>query len=180
MTSAAISRRQFLRGDLSGKRRAIRPPWARDEAAFAESCTRCGDCIVACPESILVLGAEGYPTVDFRRGDCSFCAECADRCTSGALRRPKGVTPPWTLRAEFGERCLNTRGVVCSSCAEYCEAGAIRIRPRVGGAGQPEIDPALCNGCGACYRPCPVEAIALNYRNEPVDSNQQNAVRASA
>jgi Na+-translocating ferredoxin:NAD+ oxidoreductase RNF subunit RnfB len=36
---------------------------------------------------------------------------------------------------------------------------------------EPQIDPALCRGCGVCIRKCPVEAISgerkqLHYINE--------------
>lgn len=180
MTTAAISRRQFLRGDLRGEQRAIRPPWARGEEAFTELCTRCGECVAACPESILVVGADGYPAVNFRRGDCSFCAQCTTGCSTGALLPSGSVTSPWNVRAKIGEVCLPAQGVVCSSCAEHCEVDAIRIRPVAGGVGQPELDHVRCSGCGACYRPCPVGAITLSYRDDAVDSKQQSAVRASA
>ena len=95
---ADISRRRFLRGDFSGSRSAPRPPWARAEAAFAAACTRCRDCVNACPQRILVLDGAGRPTVDFGRGECTFCGKCVEACTPRALERREGA-PPWQRRA---------------------------------------------------------------------------------
>ena len=68
-----ISRAQFLRGDVGGKHRPFRPPWALDEYDFTETCTRCGECIKQCEEQILVEARGKFPVVDFRRGECTFC-----------------------------------------------------------------------------------------------------------
>ena len=62
------SRRGFLRG-RPRPRAEIRPPWALTEPAFSARCTRCGDCLTACPQKILVAGDGGFPTVDFARGE---------------------------------------------------------------------------------------------------------------
>ena len=59
------------------------------------------------------------------------------------------------------ENCLAYGNTVCRSCAEACEPGAIRFRPRLGGAALPEVDAAVCTGCGACVAPCPAKAIGL-------------------
>jgi len=71
-----ISRAQFLRGDVGGKHRPFRPPWALDEYDFTETCTRCGECIKQCEEQILVEARGKFPVVDFRRGECTFCEVC--------------------------------------------------------------------------------------------------------
>ena len=84
---AQISRRQFLRGNFSGSNTVPRPPWALAEAAFASACTRCGDCINACPQHILVLDREARPTLDFGRGECTFCGKCVDACQPQALMK---------------------------------------------------------------------------------------------
>lgn len=155
----SISRTQFLRGDFRGSSDPIRPPWALAEAAFTDACSRCGDCIRACPEKIIIKGRSGFPEVDFRRGECSFCGECAAHCGDAALLRDDSA--PWLLRAVVTAGCLGRQGVVCMSCKEQCPHSAIRIRPQAGGVAIPEVDPLSCTGCGACYQPCPVGAIAL-------------------
>lgn len=155
-----ISRRQFLRGNFSAKKAAIRPPWALAEAAFVSACTRCCDCVNACPQHILVIDGNGQPTVDFGRGECTFCGECAEACLPRALYR-KESEAPWRLKAHIENNCLARNNVVCRACGDACPVQAIRFRPNIMAAAQPEIEAVICNGCGACYAPCPANAIRL-------------------
>lgn len=157
--TASMSRRGFLRGRTHAVDAPRRPPWALAEAGFVARCTRCSACIDHCPTQILVRADGGYPAVDFSRGECTFCGECASRCEPGALRRTDDA--PWTLRARIGEACLSAQGVECRVCGESCPAGAIRFRPRLGGVALPVLETEACTGCGACFGPCPVRAIAL-------------------
>ena len=159
--STAISRMQFLRGDISGRDTPARPPWALAEARFTARCTRCGDCLDACPTDILYKGRGGFPQVDFSRGECLFCADCTDVCTPAALQKSPGRAP-WTLKVSLDtETCIAFQGVECRACADPCEPRAIRMRPRIGGVALPTIDLSSCTGCGACYAPCPVQALRI-------------------
>lgn len=165
-SSVNLSRRGFLRARLSVPS-VLRPPWALDEQRFANVCTRCDDCLSACPTGIVVRGDGGYPTVDFSRGECTFCGACATRCRSGALRHDvAGGQRPWSYRARIAETCFAQRNVVCRSCGDACGARVIRFRPRLGGAALPEIDANACSGCGACVAPCPAQAIAITHDQE--------------
>lgn len=157
---ADISRRQFLRGNFSGRKIVLRPPWARAEAAFVAACTRCGDCISACPQHILALDMEARPMLDFGRGECTFCGKCVDACQPQALVKREGE-PPWLLKATIRENCLARANVVCRACGDACPVQAIRFRPAIMAAARPEVDASLCTGCGACYAPCPAQAIKL-------------------
>ena len=161
MESAVLSRRSFLRGRIRSVAPAQRPPWALDEAAFIERCTRCDACIRACPTDILVPAEGGYPSVDFSRGECTFCGECVSRCEPAALRRDSVADEAWPIRARIGESCLAANGVECRVCGENCPTNAIRFTLRVGGAALPALSLESCNGCGACFAPCPVRAIAV-------------------
>lgn len=157
----AISRMQFLRGDFVGRDVPLRPPWAVAEETFTSSCDRCGRCSQACPAHILVPGRGGFPVVDFSQGECLFCAECVDACTPGALRKSANQAP-WSLKASVdAETCIAFQGVECRACSDPCEPRAIRMRPRVGGVALPDIDLPSCTGCGACYAPCPVQALSI-------------------
>jgi ferredoxin-type protein NapF len=153
------SRRGFLRGRPSPKAE-IRPPWALAEALFINHCTRCNDCLPACPQHIVIAGDGGYPTVDFSRNECTFCGECTKACRPQALMRHDDQ-PPWTIKALISDLCLARKGVECRICGDFCDVRAIRFTPRLGGTALPEITLETCNGCGACVAPCPTGAIAI-------------------
>lgn len=161
------SRRDFLRGRRSSVPPAPRPPWALAEAEFLAGCTRCGECLRACPAGILVSGEGGFPTVDFARGECSFCGECVSVCAPRVLYRDAG-RPAWNHRARIFDACLARQGVECRICGEACGTGALRFRPRAGGVALPQLDDAACTGCGACLAPCPTRAIAMAQGVEAV------------
>jgi len=160
MLPAKMNRRQFLQFGRNKKTDVIRPPWALAEETFQHACTRCGDCIDACPEKILIReGVNGYPQVDFKRGECTFCGDCVERCPTAALDR--SLATAWQVKAVIGDVCLAFRHVICCTCAEQCEAGAISFKPQRGGVGQPDINLQSCIGCGACVAPCPTQAIEV-------------------
>jgi ferredoxin-type protein NapF len=155
-----LSRRGFLRGRVRPKAE-IRPPWALSESEFVDRCTRCNDCLKACPQGILVPGEGGYPTVDFSRGECTFCADCVAACQPRALLRSGEDTSPWPYKAQVSEACLPKKGVECRVCGDFCDVRAIRFTPRIGGNPLPDIDTETCTGCGACVAPCPATAISI-------------------
>lgn len=166
-----ISRRQFLRGRLAAKHRAMRPPWAVEEPAFLERCSRCGDCITACEEGV-IQSDSGYPQLVFTDSGCSFCGDCANACNTGALLNTNDSTEPgWNYSASLNdEHCLAHRGVVCQVCAEQCDAGAIRFQLAAGRVPTPELSSADCTACGYCIAACPGKALSIIPFNR---SNQQ-------
>ncbi|MFQ6074689.1 MAG: 4Fe-4S dicluster domain-containing protein [Candidatus Bathyarchaeia archaeon] len=48
-----------------------------------ETCSKCGDCALYCPEGVFVQDDEGYyyPTYDY----CKGCGVCAHECPTGAI-----------------------------------------------------------------------------------------------
>ena len=164
MSSPDLNRRSFLRGKIKPPSVAVfRPPWAVDESQFLENCTRCDDCIEACPEGILVRGDGGFPTVNFKQGECTFCAQCARSCKEGAIHYYDGLTPAlaWNLDVSFSSTCLSLNGIVCRICGDSCEPQAIRFQLKVGGISVPQIAGDDCTGCGACLAICPVDAVQI-------------------
>jgi ferredoxin-type protein NapF len=159
-----ISRRQFLRGDFTNRRLALRPPWAVDEQLFLQRCYQCGDCVAACPTHLIEPGDGDYPRVNFEHGECCFCGDCAKACTRGALRY--STQAPWSLTARVNDACLARHGVVCEVCGEQCAAHAITFSRSANAVPAPLLNPAACNGCGACVAPCPVQAIFMQPANE--------------
>ena len=82
-----ITRMQFLRGDMKGKKKPFRPPWAIPEQYFVDFCTRCDKCIEACFDELIVKGRGGYPQMDFKQGGCDFCEDCLNVCETSALKK---------------------------------------------------------------------------------------------
>jgi ferredoxin-type protein NapF len=149
-----------MRGDFKTRPAPQRPPWALAEEPFLAACSRCGECLPVCPTRIIVL-VRGYPEVDFKRGECTFCGACAAACKDGALLRAEGHATPWAIKAMIAESCIPRRGVECRICGDHCTVAAIRFSPRLGGPPLAEVDAGSCTGCGACVAPCPVAAISV-------------------
>lgn len=169
-----ISRRFFLRGQVSASSKAIstpiRPPWALNESLFVESCSRCSDCVSACPQGIISAGDAGFPEVSFKQGECTFCADCIRACKTGALDASvlsqqivdqASRQQAWNLDVSIQSNCLSLNAVVCRACGDNCETQAIRFKLKVGGISEPQILEDDCTGCGACVAVCPVDAVKI-------------------
>ncbi len=155
------SRRAALFGSTFARTGPTRPPWT-DEERVAEACTRCGDCITACPENVLKTGQGGFPefTPNEGTGMCTFCGACADACAASVFDLGREV--PWSLTVSIeSSACLAHAGIHCSSCREACDENAIRMEPRIGGPSLPLITETKCTGCGACVGICPGQAVSL-------------------
>jgi len=135
------------------------------EDDFVEKCTRCGDCIRACPQKIIIKGSGGYPEIDFSLNGCELCEECLDVCRDGALikvTQAEHGDVPWSHKAQIQENCLSLKGTICRSCGEACDEKVIHFTLQTGGVAVPTVDESRCTGCGFCYAVCPVRAVALN------------------
>ena len=80
------ARRNLLRGRMRAEPAPLRPPYSTN-TSIIDACTCCGACVAACHEGIVVRGDGGFPEVDFSRGECTFCADCAQ-----ALALPRSST----------------------------------------------------------------------------------------
>ncbi len=148
------TRREFFK---RGKTE-IRPPWALKSELFFAACTRCHDCIPACPNHIISTDKFNYPLLDFGKGECTFCGKCLTACTPQALL---SAEKPWDYIAVIKESCLALHGTLCRLCGDECESRAISFPPQLAGFGPPVISASTCTGCGACLRQCPTQAISL-------------------
>lgn len=147
----------------------LRPPNARMGAQFSSLCTRCGNCVRACPTRIIDrdLGGHGLaslltPVLSFRNGYCrEDCTRCTEVCPSGAilplLVRDKASVRIGLPRVDR-DVCLLSEDRECSACARWCPYGAIRyVFSEESYSLQVQIDSQKCNGCGACEAACPTK-----------------------
>ena len=155
-----LSRRGLFRGKLSARTPEVQLPWSIPWSDFVADCTRCGDCLAACPEQILVKGDGGFPIVDFQLGECTFCTECVSACKQPLFRLTTEVA--WDYVAHIEAGCLALGQVYCQRCQDSCEPRAIGFSPRLGQVPTPVIDADRCNGCGACVADCPVGSIKIS------------------
>lgn len=163
--NTAISRMQFLRGDISGKKSPIRPPWSGNEIVFTNTCDSCGDCIDSCPTQIIQQGRGGHPVVHFEKGECLFCGDCVDACSKDALKKTNHPST-WSVKANIdNDNCIAFKNVECRSCYDPCENSSIKMTPQLGGVSTPLLNTSTCTGCGACFSTCPVKAISLNNKH---------------
>jgi len=155
--------------------RWLRPPGALPEVAFLAACTRCGDCVTACPpraiRTVPTGGglAAGTPYLEVQRSPCVACADmpCATVCPTDALTVPPGGWARFRLgRVEFlPERCVTYRGTPCRACADACPIGERALAMDQGG--HPVLRHEGCVGCGVCIRAC--ISVPPSFRFHPKD-----------
>lgn len=151
-------RRLFSRKTVEDS--AIIMPWVKSAASFTDDCTRCGKCVSACETNVIINGDGGFPTVDFSRGECTFCYQCADVCPE-PIFLPQ-ASAPWQIKADIKQNCLAYQNVECRSCGETCDTMAIQFKLQLNKVAQPVINVDDCSGCGACVSVCPTAAIHVS------------------
>ena len=151
---------------ITGRRFVLpihRPPGAVDELSFLSGCTRCNECVKACPVSAIVHAparfreAAGTPMIDPHTSACVMCEDtpCITSCKPGVLRadQPKKRGVAWIQTMA----CLAHTGSFCTVCSERCPVpGAIEVA-----MGKPRILENECTGCGVCAAVCPAPVNAI-------------------
>jgi polyferredoxin len=172
------------RSDLLAKRESpflIRPPGARENNSDVISltrCTRCNECIRACPTSALQpavfeAGLQGFatPLLVPRLGYCDYaCNACGQIC-------PVKAIPPLTLAEKrlqvIGKAYIDESRCIawsdrqpCIVCEEMCPLPekAIQLESKLVWAPNgaqvelqlPHVVRDVCIGCGICEYKCPV------------------------
>jgi ferredoxin-type protein NapF len=159
---ANLARRKFFSRGTPTEQQLL--PWVSSSEVFYDQCSRCDVCKNACETNIITKGDGGFPTIDFTKGECTFCYACAQSCPENLFDNKEQT--PWTVSAVIDDTCLTAQKITCRSCEDNCEPMAIKFKPTLGGPSIPSINPDLCNGCGACIKPCPTQSIKISAKPE--------------
>lgn len=159
-----------------------RPPWALQEALFADQCTRCHECISACEEEIIVIGDGGFPEIDFHRGECTFCEACINSCQPAALIKQADQSA-FYFEINIDDSCFAKQKTHCQSCKDVCDTRAITMPwPKdvsLGAIQTPEINKADCTSCGACISTCPTQSISITPIASPATLSRADIAQKS-
>jgi ferredoxin-type protein NapG len=167
--------------------RWLRPPFAINELEFLLACTRCNDCIEACPHDVIFslssrvgVKAAGTPALDLLNKGCHLCEDwpCVSVCTANTLVFPESKISP-ELQAEDEDTttennkkpqpklarasidtaaCLPYSGPECGVCIDACPVDGALTLDMV----KPVIDETLCTGCALCREVCITDPKAIN------------------
>lgn len=153
-----MARRRFLQAEIRQEKVINFLPWLISVQQMHDACTRCGDCLRACPTGVAVKAEGGFPGVDFSRAECTFCHACVDVCSQPLFDLQQA---PWRVVASVQSSCLNQHGVYCRSCLDSCEVRALSVVFAGPGQQHIQLNNDVCNGCGACAAVCPEQAISI-------------------
>jgi len=145
----------------------IRPPGAVDEAEFLLLCTKCGDCMNACPYGSIKKtssksgSAGNTPVIIPSEKPCYLCDDfpCIKACTTRALvpvadKREVRMGKAYidlTLCYNGGE----DSGKMYPMCVLKCPLSGEAIATE---DSRPVVDHEKCVGCGVCENAC----LAIN------------------
>lgn len=205
--SAGPTRRAFLAGSLAlapavlraaipltpapAPRAPVAPPGAGGTGRFLARCTACQLCVSACLTGVLrpaagEYGFEGFmkPRLDFEKSFCNYdCRRCGEACPTGAIvdlpLADKQLASIGVARFNQELCVVETEGTDCAACSEHCPTKAVETVPFRDNLRLPQVDAALCIGCGACEYACPVRPQrAITVEARPVHTRARKAEAA--
>lgn len=151
----------------------LRPPGAISEKQFLQACSRCDECIHACPKDAIQrapkkMGFMVYntPYIDPMRNPCVMCTDlpCISACPDKALLPVQELTDVNMGYAILDKKKCQAYGeTFCQQCVIDCPVpGAIfQVKDK------PVIDKNICTGCGVCMRSCSTVNIPLAIKIKP-------------
>ena len=107
----------------------LRPPGAVSEALFLERCTKCSDCVKACPHESIAPHQDGTPVIFPDQVPCYLCDDMP-------LHQPPARPKPCCLVAgaqdiRMGVAVVNhrlcTAGQGCHACVSKCPTDALAM-----------------------------------------------------
>lgn len=131
----------------------LRPPGAVEESEFLSRCTRCDDCLEACPYSAIQRSpVDGTPVLFVDQSPCRLCEDfpCIGVCETDALMPVRGQEDVRMGIAMVSHRaCTASQG--CNACVSKCPTQAISMDFSIF---QIVIEEKACVGCGICQHIC--------------------------
>ena len=151
----------------------LRPPGAISERQFLQACSRCDECIHACPKDAIQRATKkmgvlvfNTPYIDPMRNPCVMCTDlpCISACPDGALlpvQELSDVSMGYAILDK--KKCQAYGDTFCQQCVIDCPVpGAIhQVQDK------PIIDKNICTGCGVCMRSCSTVNIPLAIKIKP-------------
>jgi ferredoxin-type protein NapG len=130
----------------------LRPPGGVAEALFLERCTKCSDCVKACPHEAIVFHPDGTPAIFPDEAPCHLCEDipCIAACATDALMPVLGPQDVKMGMAVVNHR-LCTAGQGCHACVSKCPTDALSMdfdTQRL------VVTAERCVGCGMCEHVC--------------------------
>ena len=130
----------------------LRPPGAVGEATFLERCTKCSDCMKACPHESIVIHQDGTPVIFPDQMPCYLCGDtpCIAACATEALL-PIGSVNEARMGVAVINHRLCTAGQGCHACVSKCPTDALTMdfdTQRL------VVAVERCVGCGMCEHVC--------------------------
>lgn len=130
----------------------LRPPGAVGEAIFLERCTKCSDCMKACPHESIVIHQDGTPVIYPDHMPCYLCDDtpCIAACATEALL-PVGSVNEARMGVAVINHRLCTAGQGCHACVSKCPTDALTMDFD---AQRLVVAVERCVGCGMCEHVC--------------------------
>lgn len=153
----------------------LRPPGAVAEETFLDRCTKCNDCVTACPPgAVTAHPADGTPILFADQSPCLLCEDfpCIMACRTDALVPVSGIDQVRMGTAEVSHRFC-TAGQGCHACVSKCPTNALVFDVA---SLHLSVSPETCVGCGMCEMICKTVNDRVAIRVIPARQMERSAL----